>query len=199
MHCQLQPRNEHLVHGHHFEALNRPRFVFLYDTAHVTYISLLQARMDAGAVQVELGRSHRLSPSESVPHVLVLLRSCRLGQQPACMSIRSPLPLYTWSQRVCSEDTAHCLGMVPLTSTGPFKHAFELLCSCLLARSVDVICAVLPGVLDSQAVVQARMSVQQLLEEFLTCAALVTVSLLALMNASSPSGFVCTDQVLPCI
>jgi hypothetical protein len=54
-----------------------------------------------------------------------------------------------------------------LTQTPVFMHAFDMVCNCLLAGSVDVVTALLPEVHDVPTFLDARPSVQRLLESFL--------------------------------
>lgn len=109
-------------------------------------------------------QAHALPLTEDLPEVLAQLRSCSFQQQLPCS-----VPATCWSTRLCVEGEAHMHG-ARLTRTQPFQHAFELLCSCLLASSVDVVCSMLPRVADAASLQQARGSVQVVLEELLTCA-----------------------------
>ena len=114
-------------------------------------------------------QAHALPLTEDLPEVLAQLHSCSFQQQLPCSSLHNAVPANCWSTRLCIEGEAHMHG-ARLTRTQPFQHAFELLCSCLLASSVDVVCSTLPRVADAASLRQARGSVQVVLEELLTCA-----------------------------
>lgn len=54
-----------------------------------------------------------------------------------------------------------------LTQAPVFMHAFDMVCNSLLAGSVDIVTALLPHVRDVSGFLEARPSVQMLLESFL--------------------------------
>lgn len=104
------------------------------------------------------------------PHVLAQLQCCSLDRQPRCTSVWSHLPAQCWSDRLCVEQRSASSAPAVLTQTEPFKHAFELLCNCVLPGSVDVLCALLPHVTDVAALQRARKPTQRMLESLFMCA-----------------------------
>ena len=112
-------------------------------------------------------QAHALPATDELPQVLAQLQSCSFTKQLPCSSLHSALPASCWSMRLCAEISP-ISGSPMLSQTPPFQHAFELLCSCILASSVDVIASLLPSVTDEPSLRQARGTVQTVLEEFLT-------------------------------
>jgi hypothetical protein len=116
-----------------------------------------------------------LSAGDDYPQLLAQLQDCQLVHRRMCTSMRQALPASCWSDKLCVEPQAQPNSSAPmLTSSGPFKHAFELLCNCILANSVDIVGALLPNVTCQRTLEAARSPVQRLLEAFLRCASATT-------------------------
>lgn len=112
--------------------------------------------------------SRSLASHVSLPQVLASLRVFTVGAQAACVSFDQPVSSMCWSSRLCVEaGSADARG---LTHAPVFMHAFDMVCNSLLAGSVDIVTALLPQVHDVPGFLEARPSVQRLLESFLRCA-----------------------------